>query len=117
MDKLFELIPPQVFTTVGVLVLIFVILFKDRIADSIFKRKHPERYEDDGEEFVERRTNHIDVERLFSIMEKNVEATTRFAEEMKILNEEMRDKYRRTAKEHEEILEEVVRLDVSRKHR
>lgn len=130
MEKIFQILSPEFFTSLGVLVLFFIILFKEKIGDLIFKRKSKEREEDEELGFVERRKSSvIDSDRLFDIMEKNIDATTRFASETRELSETIREltdgMNRRSDKaltQHIEIIDrqgdilgEIDRLDIPRK--
>lgn len=124
MEKLLSLFPPQAFTAIGVFVVVFVVIFKDQIGDVIFRRKIKIREDDDGtEEFVERRkSNGVDVNRLFDMMERNIEAIAAFAHETKKLSETITElaegmdkRSDRALKQHEEILDEIVRLDIPRR--
>jgi hypothetical protein len=73
---------------------------------------------------LDRRNGNVDTNRLLDLMEKNIEATHQFAEEIKSLNMFLKELTEETSKrankalnQHEDILEEIAILDVPRKRR
>lgn len=114
-DDLKKILDPQVLQTIGLLVVLSIAMGPKLMAWWNFQSKGINRRSRDS-------GTGIDVNRLFDIMEKNIEATNNFAHETKDLSDTIKELAaglnRRSDlafRQHEDILDAVDSLDVPRR--